>query len=49
MPKELLQQQQDVSVQALPRFSIDSIREASPWEKYFKGRELGHGTYGRLA
>ena len=43
---ELLQMQQDVSVQALPRFSIESIREGSPWVKYSKGKELGHGTYG---
>lgn len=43
---ELLQMQQDVSVQAIPRFSIESIREGSPWVKYSKGKELGHGTYG---
>jgi len=43
---ELLQMQQDISVQAIPRFSIESIREGSPWEKYSKGKELGHGTYG---
>ena len=43
---ELLQSQQDISVQAIPRFSIESIREGSPWSKYSKGKELGHGTYG---
>ena len=43
---ELLQMQQDISVQAIPRFSIESIREGSPWQKYIKGKELGHGTYG---
>ena len=43
---ELLQLQQEISVQAIPRFSIDSFKEGEPWQKYAKGKELGHGTYG---
>ena len=43
---ELLQLQQEISVQAIPRFSIDSFKEGDPWKKYTKGKELGHGTYG---
>ena len=43
---ELLQLQQEISVQAVPRFSIESFKEGDPWQKYAKGKELGHGTYG---
>lgn len=43
---ELIQIQQEVSVQAIPRRVAESCIEGSPDEKYDLGKQLGKGTYG---
>lgn len=45
---QVIQAQQDVSVQAIPHCVADSCIEGTPHEKYDFGEQLGKGTYGEV-
>ncbi|CAE8717481.1 unnamed protein product, partial [Polarella glacialis] len=45
---DMIEMQQDISVQAIPRSVIHTCNEGSPADKYDMGKVLGKGTYGEV-
>ncbi|CAE8626550.1 unnamed protein product [Polarella glacialis] len=45
---EMIEMQQDISVQAIPRSIVQTCNEGSPYDKYDMGKVLGKGTYGEV-
>jgi len=45
---ELIQMQQEVSVQAIPRTVADACIDGTPEDKYDLGEQLGKGTFGKV-